>query len=127
MAFIRLYLVPSPNGTQQVIDVDKEALILSDNAFVPVQSAKTITVHSIPASFDFTPFSADQAAVHLDSATLNEVRVCWREPVGTDDFPNQNVIAAVDPTDGSCVCGITCMGTELAYAKVSNVDTTVSA
>lgn len=127
MAFIRLYLVPSPDGTQQVIDVDSMALVLSDGAFLPVQSAKTLTLHSVPASFDFTPFNSDQATVHLDNTTLNEMRICWREPVGIDNFPNENVITAVDPTDGSCVCGITCMGTELSYAKVSIVDTTVSA
>lgn len=121
MAFIRLYLVPSAGGQQQVIDVDSMALVLSDGVFVPVQSAKTVTLQGVPASFDFTPFNAEQAAIHLDNTPLSEVRVCWREPVGTDEFPNEEVITAVDPADGSCVCGITCMGTDLSYAKVSNV------
>jgi hypothetical protein len=126
-SYIRLYLVPR-NGVQQVIDVDSNDLVLSGGGFVPPQMAPTVTL--VGATFDskFTPFTytpVPEGGLQLTNSQQEEVRICWREPVGTDDYPNQDLITAADPSGGECVCGITCQGTNIAYVQVHAVSATV--
>jgi hypothetical protein len=121
MSFTRLYLVPV-NGVQQVIDVDNQDLVLSGGTFVPVAVAPTITLVGTTFSSQYMPFGT-ASDLDLTQTPQTELRVCWREPVGQDDYPNENVIVAVDPTDGVCQCGITCNGTNISYAVVQNVTT----
>lgn len=126
-SFIRLYLVPQ-DGVQQVIDVDATALVLSDGDFVPVQTASTVTLVGASYTSEFKPFAytpIPPGGLNLSNAQQQEIRVCWKEPVGTDEFPNQELITATDPSDGIWVCGITCLGTDLAYVQVQNVPPTI--
>lgn len=121
-SYIRLYLVPTqPTAAQQVIDVDSTDLVLSQGQFVPVQNAPSITLVGTPVTSSFETFTSEDVTLSLETAQQQEVRVCWREPVGTDQFPNEDLIIAADPSDGVCVCGITCQGTDLAYVQVQNV------
>jgi hypothetical protein len=122
-SFIRLYLVPR-NGAQQVIDVDATDLVLSRGDFVPPQTAQSVTLIGASFTSDFTPFAyspVPPGGLSLTNTQQEEYRVSWREPVGTDSFPNQELIAAIDPSGGQCVCGITCRGNEVAYVQVQNV------
>jgi hypothetical protein len=121
--YVRLYLSPS-NGTQQVIDVDVDHLILSNGVFVSPQTAKTITISRTAYAASFATFGAAPVTEALTVSAQDEVSICWREPVGTDDYPNENVITAVDPSGGNCVCGMTCAGTNLSYVVVQNVTST---
>lgn len=119
--YVRLYLSPS-NGIQQVIDVDVDHLILSNGAFVNPQVAKSVTLSGAPFSATFTPFGSAQSTYqNLTMSYQDEIRICWREPVGTDLYPNENVITATDPSNGQCVCGVTCSGTDLSYVVVKTV------
>jgi hypothetical protein len=119
--YVRLYLSPS-NGIQQVIDVDVDHLILSDGVFVNPQTARSITLSGTPFSASFTPFGvAPVQDQQLNLTYQEEIRICWREPVGTDEYPNENVIIANDPSDGICQCGITCNGPDLSYVSVKTV------
>lgn len=121
--YTRLYLVPV-GGVQQVIDVDSTDLVLSNGTFVPVQVAPTVTLVGASYSSKFTPFGytpVPEGGLNLTQTQQQELRVCWREPVGTDDYPNEEVVVATDPSGGICVCGITCAGTNISYAVVKNV------
>jgi hypothetical protein len=120
MAFLRLYLVPQ-NNVQQVIDVDDSDLVLSDGQFVRVQLAKTITLVSANVESTYQPFAADASALTISNMQSQDVRICWKEPVGSDQFPSNEIVVAPDPSAGACICGITCQGTDLAYVTVSNV------
>jgi hypothetical protein len=123
--YTRLYLVPV-SGVQQVIDVDSSDLVLSNGTFVPVQVAPSVTLIGATYDSSFTPFSytpVPEGGLNLSQAQQQELRVCWREPVGTDDYPNEQTVVAADPSGGICVCGITCNGQDLAYAVVQNVTT----
>lgn len=119
-SYIRLYLVPQ-NGQQQVIDIDVDSLVLSKNQFVPIYKADSVTLVRTPVDSTYQPFSADAQALTLSNAQTQDVRICWREPVGTDEFPDNEVVVVPDPTDGQCVCGVTCLGPQLSYVTVSNV------
>jgi hypothetical protein len=121
--YVRLYLSPS-NGIQQVIDVDVDHLILSNGVFTSPQTAKSITISRTTYAASYTTFGAAPVTEALTVAAQDEVSICWREPVGTDDYPNENVITAADPSGGECVCGTTCAGTNLSYVVVQNVTST---
>jgi hypothetical protein len=121
--FTRLYLVPI-NGVQQVIDVNNDDLVLSNGEFRPPQVAPSVTLIGATYSAQFTPFGyAPMPTQTITQTYQEEIRVCWREPVGEDDYPNENVIVAYDPTNGQCVCGVTCSGPDLSYVVVKNVTT----
>lgn len=119
--FVRLYLAPN-KGSQQVIDVDVDHLILSNGKFVPPQTAQSITLSGATYSASFTPFGyAPVPQQQLNMLYQEESKICWREPVGSEQFPNENVILATDPSGGECVCGVTCQGTNLSYVRVKSV------
>jgi hypothetical protein len=122
--FIRLYLVPF-NGQQQILDVPSDALILSNGQFVLVQTAPSVTLYGVPVSEVFTPFNSSQTPVQLTNQQTQELRICWREPVDVQQYPDAEVIVVNDPSGGTCVCGITCVGANLTYVQVQNVEATV--
>ncbi len=118
--YVRLYLSPS-NGTQQVIDVDVDDLILSNGVFANPQTAATITISRAPYTASLTTFGSAPITGQLTLASTDEISICWREPVGTEEYPNENVIISADPSGGNCVCGVTCAGTDLSYVTVKTV------
>jgi hypothetical protein len=125
MAFTRLYLLPpvaTTNQPQQVIDVDSSMLLLSQGRYQPVATAPTVTLLGTPTDSVFTPSSVNNpAALNLSTVPQQEVRICWREPVDTENYPNEQLETATDPSGGICQCGITCDGTNLMFVTVQNV------
>jgi hypothetical protein len=120
-SYVRLYLVPVAGQAQQVIDVDSELLIQSNGQFVYPQNAASVTLTQAPVDSTFEPFVSSATPVAFANSFSREVRVCWREPVDTEQYPNEEVITETDPSGGVCVCGITCDGVDLSYAVVQNV------
>lgn len=120
MAFIRVYLVPFDNK-QQIIDIPDTALVLSNNQFVPVQVASSVTLVGVPISTSFTPFNSSQLPEVLNMSQTQDIRICWREPVTVQTNSDAQVIEVTDPTGGQCVCGITCQGTVITYVRVTDV------
>lgn len=119
--YIRLYLVPGVDGTQQVVDVPDNVTLLSNGNFMLAQNAPTLTVVGAPVTSNFTPFDPAQLQTTLTTQETQEIRICWREPSPTQTYPDTGVIEAQDPTDGVCLCGITCIGPQLSYVQVTNV------
>jgi len=119
--YIRLFLIPIVSElTQRIIDVDYDSLVLSNEEFVPVQTAISVTLVEQSQEFKFTPFNLEQQKLNLVSVPTQEVKVCWREPVSEQEHSNDFLITTPDPTNGICVCGITCKGTRISFAKVQN-------
>jgi len=119
--FTRLYLVPVANQPQQVIDVDSSFLILSQGQYQPVATAPTVTLLGAATASTFVPSTVEAQSLDLSTAPTQEVRICWREPVDTENYPNEALETANDPSGGNCACGITCNGTDLSYVAVQNV------
>ncbi len=123
-AFTRLYLVPK-QGVQSIIDVPSDVLILSGGRFTYPAVAATITLTEQPVTSNFTPHFSGAVADSLATSGQEEVRVCYREPSDIQQYTDTDVVEAVDPSGGSCICGVTCVGTELTYVKVYNVPSVV--
>jgi hypothetical protein len=119
--YTRLYLVPIANQPQQVIDVDSSELILTGSGYVLPAVATDVVLLQSPVAGTFTPFETDGTPMDITSAVQRTVRVCWREPVDSQLYPNEEVEVAVDPSGGECVCLVTCNGTQITYAQVVNV------
>jgi hypothetical protein len=122
--FTRLYLVPF-NNVQQIIDVPNTDLILSNGKYVPVQVAPTVTLMGAAITENFTPFNPSQSEQVITGQQTQDIRICWREPSDIQQYPDTDVIEATDPSNGSCICGITCSGTDLSFVKVYNVPATM--
>lgn len=118
MSILRLYMTPN-SGSQLVLDVDADDLVLSGSEYVRPQLAQSVTIvkPSTP-NWSFQPF-AQTVPLDLSMTQTEQVRVCWREPV--DDAINPAPIAVPDPAGGNCICGITCSGTKIAYAQVKTL------
>lgn len=118
MSILRLYMTPS-KGNQLVLDVPANDLVLSGHEYVQPQLAESITiVKPNTPNWSFQPFDAG-TPLNLSTLQTEQVRVCWREPVTVATNPAP--IAVVDPANGVCICGITCSGTKIAYAKVHTI------
>lgn len=122
--FTRLYLVPI-QGKQQIIDVPSDVTILSEGKFVTPGVAPTVTLTRTASRSQFTAFTQDEVQSNLITQQTQEVKVCFREPSDLQQYPDGSVIEATDPSNGACLCGITCAGTNLAYVQVLNVPPTV--
>jgi len=118
--FIRLYLVPFQDQ-QQIIDVPDNVLILSNGNFLPIQTAPSVTLVGALVTNTFVPFDASQLQETLVGQQTQELRVCWREPVSTQQYSDNGVIEVNDPTGGVCICGVTCLGPKITYVQVQNV------
>lgn len=123
--FIRLFLVPDQlnPSIQQIIDVDPDVLILSNGEFISPALATSITLISVSVEVGFIPFNSDQIPIELQNNSTKEIRICKRINVNSDDYPNPDVIEVNDPTGGVCICGITCLGTQITYVQVYQVTT----
>lgn len=118
--YVRLYLVPF-NNVQQIIDVPYTALVLSNGNYVPVQTAPSVTLVGTDITVPFTPFDTAQIQESITTKQTQDIRVCWREPSDVTQYPDGSVIEATDPSGGTCICTITCNGTDLSFVKVYNV------
>ncbi|QRE00291.1 hypothetical protein [Burkholderia phage BCSR5] len=115
MSTIRLYLVPEPNKPQRIVEVSADSLVLDRGNFVSPQTAKYLTLtNADPSQVLPSPFEG--------LASYKEVLVCWREPVEGDPTVDPKVIVEPDPLHGECLCGVTCLGPNVSYMKVYNVD-----
>lgn len=119
-AYTRLYLVPT-QGKQRIIDVPSTELVLSDGRFMSPSVAPTVTLTKAPTRSVYETFEQDQTQLGLITSQSVELKVCFREPSDLQEYQDGDVVEAFDPTDGQCVCGITCAGTKLSYAQVYNV------
>jgi hypothetical protein len=125
--FIRLFLIPDSSNPSiqqiQIIDVNEDVLILSNGEFVSPMVATSVTLVGVPFEVQFIPFNSTQASIQLQNNSTKEVKICKRISVNSDDYPDPNVIEVNDPTGGICICGITCLGSQITYVKVYQITT----
>lgn len=101
--------VQMPDLTNQTISLDPTVLILSnDGAFVLPADAKYIGLVPITFASNQIPTTVNAKVLSVD---LN--------PAASDlVIAGYEAKTHLDPTDGECMCFVTCKGSNLSYIKV---------
>lgn len=114
MSATRLY-VRLPNVEDiQFLDVRNDELVYDGREFREPEKTQFVSLHESPSVGDTMPFPE---SVHCMVTGYLRLSVLDREQVqaGSSD---PRLILAEDPTDGICICGITCDGVRLSYVKI---------
>lgn len=112
------------DGEEFFIDVPDDTLIMDgDYNFLTPDRIQTVAIAAPGIQFNFKPHLPPSRAafIAMNINVLYVYRVINTEPQSSVEYPNPNVIEAIDPTNGQCLCGITCLGTELAFVKVYSI------
>lgn len=107
-----------PNGPVSDVPVADDALIFTGSEFRTPKVGNYMMLLSVPVHAQTIPFSEVSTAFLIaDYKYLALITAVNPVPETTTD---PQVVSAVDPSNGVCICGITCIGTELQYVKVTN-------
>lgn len=113
----RLY-VTLPSGPA-LIDVPAMTLVLTPAMqFVEPQYAHYVLATSVPITSLYTPFSVDQIASAIVTASTSSYSVNSYETVDTVQNPDPNLIVAAEPA-AIVPALITCLGTQLTFVPVT--------
>jgi hypothetical protein len=105
-------------GNQQLtLDVPSGELVLYDGVFVDPSTAPAITLAAVDVDASFTPFGKTTAEP-LTIKQQRQVAICSAEDIPDSEVQPSPIVIAPDPSDGECICGITCAGTNLRYVQV---------
>ncbi len=108
-------------GTQVILKVDDGYLVFDGQEFVYPQDAKYVMLVTQPTNVVYntpTPVEYDQFVQYVQLTMRNKwvaKVISWSATTPTGD---PDVVEASDPLDGECLCGITCLGTNLSYVRV---------
>jgi hypothetical protein len=106
--------VQLPNGTA-TLGVAEDLLVFDGEQFVDPTNAAYLELFSIPVEALSSGFSS--LAVTLSAAVRLRANVLGLDPTVVP-VTDPSVVIAVDPSDGKCICGITCAGTNLRFVIV---------
>jgi len=111
-----ILVVELPNGTQSTLRIADNTLVYDGSRFVEPIDAKYVSLYDVPVGvpigFGISQQVA-QTASYISAAVVafNPVSV-----IATD----ANVQAEPDPSNGLCICFITCKGTWISFVQVTN-------
>jgi hypothetical protein len=110
-------------GQKVYLAIEDDALLFDGFQFVPPAQAKFVW---LIASTDTTFWNAAQLPINEWQSRVSLIQqsgyiceVIDSTGIVIPDPPE--VIAIPDPNNGECVCGVTCLGTDLQYVIVSYV------
>lgn len=119
----RLMLVDA-EGISNTMDVPDDTLVLSMSGIYKRPDRVTyVLTHSIPIASVGLIQSAfdDDIGVNLHTYQRYLYKVTDSTTVDTVVYPNTIVPTTNDPTNGNCICGITCTGNKLNFVRVNPV------
>lgn len=106
--------VQMPTGTA-TLGVAEGLLVFDGEQFVEPAHAAYLELFAIPVEALSAGFMS--LAVTLSAAVKIKAVVIGVDPTVVP-VTDPSVVVAIDPTDGQCVCGITCSGTDIRFAVV---------
>lgn len=112
---IQLTLV-DPEGGELVVAIEDDALVFDGYKYVRPEHASYATVYEGPILSPTREFYISPMNVY--TSFERRLRVLNVEPAGVGPFDPLDVVTAVDPSDGECICLLTCRGTQLSYVVV---------
>lgn len=112
--------IETPSG-RAVLDVPADHLILSGQDWVLPGSADYITVRAAPVAYTYKPWRLTSLA-ELEATQTVKAKVLNARVVSAVEHVLPVDLVA-DPTDGQCICGVTCLGPNLRYVQVKAITT----
>lgn len=109
-----------PDGTNATVDIAVDTLVYDGSGFVQPADAQYVALYSLPVDAVTLPYK-DIDALPISAAVTIRAFVISRDPTIVDPT-SPDVIVAPDPSFGTCICGITCQGTEIRYIVVQPED-----
>lgn len=109
-------IVDLPNQTSVAVVVAENTLVYDGHHFVVPEEALTVQLVTMPVDALTLPYET-LAARQLVTDTAVIARVVAYTGYGT--VSSVNLIVQPDPSNGECVCMITCQGTDLSYVQVT--------
>jgi hypothetical protein len=104
-----------PDQSTVGVDVPDGQLIYDGRSFMWPLDAQWVALYTVPTEAE----SADYKDVVLALATNQYIRAKVMHPPPTSTLdPTISPKVQPDPANGECVCGITCAGTNIRFAKV---------
>ena len=105
-----------PDGRSVQLGVAENTLVFDGLSFANPSDVSWIELYTIPVSAMSMPYKDV-----LSQALTAEVRI--RASVLEIDntvvpVTDPSVVASLDPSNGECICGITCNGTDIRFANV---------
>jgi hypothetical protein len=116
-----LITIVMPDQSTPVLSVADTDLIYDGQNYVAPWAARYVELYTLPTHALSLPFDTVQSQ-GLDVAARIRAFITSRLP-DTTEPTDPSVVAVPDPSPGTCVCFVTCSGTELRFVKVE-IDTT---
>ncbi len=113
----RLTLV-TPTGATAVDIPDGYLVQNADGVYSPPDTVTSVLTYSAIAEQPFVPFVDGGLPTVIGVPQSFIYGVCRTEEVPAVEFPDDSIPIMVDPTDGQCICFVTCAGNEISYVKV---------
>ncbi len=109
-----------PDGVLTDVEVADDILVYNGSDFVKIADAKYVVLYHVPVSAYTQPFRDLATSLIVASYYVRALVLSKAAHVVTTTDPL--LVTAADPSQGQCLCFITCNGTDLSYVKISNVE-----
>ncbi len=108
-------------NTQVQLKVADNHLVYDGNTFVSPATAKYVALN-LPTQVQVTPTPKPIQELPLgETFLMNTLYLCEVISVSSTAEATSDVVAAVDPLNGACLCGITCFGPKIFYVVITKV------
>lgn len=107
-------------GREFYLAIADNALLFDGKQFVKPSEARYVwLIQTDVAVFDSPgPLPVDEWQQRL-SLTMENGFQCEIIGVGGPVIPGDDVVSIPDPNNGECLCGVTCLGTEVQFVVVN--------
>lgn len=108
-----------PNGKTVGLIVADDTLVYDGSQFKSPNTLKYAMLYAVPVEAMALPFKT------VPSRPLSVQQHTRAEVIGIDPIPatptDPSLISEPDPSNGVCICFVTCQGTHLSYVQVTTL------